>query len=97
MGNSSQNNQAILKNIRHDLINPINAMIGYSELLLEAMGDGSDVAGSEGTTEIGTKLDLARAFSDMGDIDTARSILEEVITEGNPSQQQEAKILIGAL
>lgn len=74
----------------------ITGEIAEGRAILEAIGDKSDVAGS-GTTEIGTKLDLARAFSDMGDLDTARSILEEVIVEGNPSQQQEAKILIGAL
>jgi pilus assembly protein FimV len=31
--------------------------------------------------EIGTKLDLARAYMDMGDPDGARGILEEVIEE----------------
>ena len=75
----------------------ITGEIAEGRAILEAMGDERDLAGSERTTEIGTKLDLARAFSDMGDLDTARSILEEVIAEGNPSQQQEAKILIGDL
>ena len=27
--------KTILSNIRHDLINPVNAIIGYSELLLD--------------------------------------------------------------
>jgi len=31
--------QIILKNIKHDLINPINAMIGYSELILDTIDD----------------------------------------------------------
>ena len=75
----------------------ITGEIAEGRAILEAIGDGSDLASSEVTTEIGVKLDLARAFSDMGDLDTARSILEEVIAEGNPSQQQEAKLLIGAL
>ena len=47
--------------------------------------------------EVGTKLDLARAFMDMGDSDGARSILEEVLDEGNTNQQQEAKTLLDTL
>ena len=34
-------------------------------------------------TEVGTKLDLARAYIDMGDPEGARSILEEVLDEGD--------------
>ncbi|MBP7616063.1 MAG: hypothetical protein KA756_10450, partial [Steroidobacteraceae bacterium] len=39
---------------------------------------------------VGTKLDLARAYMDMGDPDGARSILKEVLQEGSVSQKQEA-------
>jgi pilus assembly protein FimV len=45
-------------------------------------------------SEVGTKLDLARAYMDMGDPDGARSILEEVLAEGNPHQKQEAQRLL---
>jgi pilus assembly protein FimV len=45
-------------------------------------------------SEVGTKLDLARAYMDMGDPDGARSILEEVVEEGNVSQKQEAQRLL---
>ncbi|HEU4616964.1 MAG TPA: FimV/HubP family polar landmark protein [Gammaproteobacteria bacterium] len=48
-------------------------------------------------TEIGTKLDLARAYIDMGDPDGARSILEEVLDEGDAGQRREAQGLIDAL
>jgi pilus assembly protein FimV len=48
-------------------------------------------------TEVGTKLDLARAYIDMGDPEGARSILEEVLDEGDSAQRQEAKSLIDAL
>jgi pilus assembly protein FimV len=48
-------------------------------------------------SEVGTKLDLARAYMDMGDPEGARSILEEVLQEGNPTQQQEARRLISSL
>ncbi|HEU5398242.1 MAG TPA: FimV/HubP family polar landmark protein, partial [Gammaproteobacteria bacterium] len=44
--------------------------------------------------EIGTKLDLARAYIDMGDPDGAKSILAEVIGEGNAQQKQEAQELL---
>ena len=48
-------------------------------------------------SEVGTKLDLARAYIDMGDPDGARSILEEVMSEGNGGQKQEAERLIANL
>jgi pilus assembly protein FimV len=48
-------------------------------------------------SEVGTKLDLARAYMDMGDPDGARSILEEVLEEGNPNQKQEAQRLLEAV
>ena len=48
-------------------------------------------------SEVGTKLDLARAYMDMGDPDGARSILQEVLAEGSASQKQEAQRLIQTL
>ena len=48
-------------------------------------------------SEVGTKLDLARAYMDMGDPDGARNILEEVLHEGSAAQKQEAKRLMESL
>jgi pilus assembly protein FimV len=48
-------------------------------------------------TEVGTKLDLARAYVDMGDPAGARSILEEVLDEGDASQRQQAQQLLDSL
>jgi pilus assembly protein FimV len=44
--------------------------------------------------EVGTKLDLARAFIDMGDTEGARSSLDEVLAEGNEEQKAEATDII---
>jgi pilus assembly protein FimV len=44
-----------------------------------------------------TKLDLARAYIDMGDDDGAREILGEVLTEGDSTQQTEANELLNKL
>jgi pilus assembly protein FimV len=48
-------------------------------------------------SEVGTKLDLARAYMDMGDPEGARSILDEVLSEGSASQKTEARRLIDSL
>ena len=48
-------------------------------------------------SEVGTKLDLARAYIDMGDPDGAKSILDEVIEEGDDAQKKEARQLIDGL
>lgn len=49
------------------------------------------------TDEIATKLDLARAYIDMGDQDGAKDILEEVLQEGSDEQKQEAQELVDRL
>lgn len=46
---------------------------------------------------IGTKLDLAKAYLDMGDPDGARSMLEEVLIEGSESQKGEARKLLAEI
>jgi pilus assembly protein FimV len=57
-----------------------------------------DLGGEPATmSEVGTKLDLARAYMDMGDPEGARSILDEVLQEGSSSQRQEAERLIASL
>ncbi|MBM4219529.1 MAG: hypothetical protein FJ171_07835 [Gammaproteobacteria bacterium] len=48
-------------------------------------------------SEVGTKLDLARVYMDMGDPDGARNILQEVLAEGSASRKQEARRLIDSL
>jgi len=44
--------------------------------------------------EVATKLDLARAYIDMGDTDGAKDILDEVLQEGTDTQKQEASTLL---
>jgi pilus assembly protein FimV len=47
--------------------------------------------------DVQTKFDLAKAYQEMGDKDSAREILKEVIAEGDAQQQAEAKSLLEAL
>ncbi|MBA1278502.1 FimV family protein [Stutzerimonas stutzeri] len=49
------------------------------------------------TDETTTKLDLARAYIDMGDAEGARDILDEVMNEGSDTQQQEAREMLAKL
>ena len=45
---------------------------------------------SESTDEVATKLDLAKAYLEIGDSEGAQEILGEVVQESNPQQQEEA-------
>ena len=47
--------------------------------------------------EVATKLDLARAYVEMGDEDGARGILEEVLVEGNQAQRGDAQQLLAEI
>ncbi|WP_417514895.1 FimV/HubP family polar landmark protein [Marinobacter sp.] len=58
------------------------------------LGDDDDFDFLAGTDEAATKLDLARAYIEMGDSDGARDILEEVALEGDDEQKAEAQDLL---
>ncbi len=56
-------------------------------------GASSDGESSAQWDEAATKLDLAKAYIDMGDAEGARSILQEVMTEGSDAQKKQAQEL----
>lgn len=60
-----------------------------------ALGGGLEFL--EGTDEVETKLDLARAYIDMEDQEGARDILSEILQEGSDTQQTEARKLMESL
>ena len=60
-------------------------------LTLEAVGNGAD------SDAIETKLDLARAYLEMGDGEGARGILDEVRSEGNQAQRALADTLVASI
>ena len=63
---------------------------------IEGLGiDGiEDLMLPDDVDEVSTKLDLARAFIDMGDAEGARSSLDEVMAEGSDDQKAEATSLL---
>ncbi len=64
---------------------------------LEEFDIGEDIEADSTTIsadEAGTKLDLARAYVDMGDNEMARSLLGEVLEQGSEDQKRDAQALI---
>jgi len=68
------------------------ANLGEMDFSQMADEDNDDIFDNSGDM-VGTKLDLAKAYIDMGDQDGARSILDEVVGEGDDDQRQEAEQL----
>ncbi len=64
--------------------------VDLADLSLDSPSDG----GSEG---VSTKLELAKAYLEIGDKDGAREILQEVAKEGSAAQKDEAQRLISSL
>jgi len=58
---------------------------------------GDTAEGNQELDEIGTKLDLARAYLDMGDKEGAREILQEVMAEGSDKQKTDAQGMLSSL
>jgi pilus assembly protein FimV len=84
-----------------DLPESIEYTLDESFGMADSEGEIDEEDASEGllstTDEVTTKLDLARAYLDMGDPEGARSILAEVLEEGNDEQKNEAEELISKL
>lgn len=64
---------------------------GEEELPLGQVSDLTDM------DELETKIDMAKAYIDMGDADAAKDIAEEVLEKGNNDQKQEAQEIIDRL
>lgn len=72
---------------------------------VDSVTDGASEAGAasagmpspEVIQEVDTKLDLARAYEEMGDKDGARELIDEVMKEGSPSQREAAQRLLDRL
>ena len=47
--------------------------------------------------EIATQLDLAKAYIELGNAESAKTILGEIIVAGNAEQRQQAQELLGQL
>ncbi len=56
-----------------------------------------DLSSLDDVDEISTKLDLARAYLDMGDREGTKGILEEVLADGDDEQKNEANELMAKL
>jgi pilus assembly protein FimV len=77
-----------------DSVVDITGEAAMADDLLDENVDEEDLGFLADSDEIATKLDLARAYIDMGDRDGAKDILDEVLLEGNDEQQGEAKTLL---
>ncbi len=53
----------------------------------------ADTGEQSAEDEIATKLDLAKAYVELGDGDSAKTILDEIIAEGNDEQKRQAEEL----
>ena len=65
-----------------------------SEQQASAVMDDDALLGAE---ETNTKLELARAYEEMGDREGARELLGEVLKEGTSEQQAKARDLLSKL
>ncbi len=98
--------------LESDLDSELDALLGGSDEGIDleetstdeealSMGDDFDeLAGLnllEGADEVETKLDLARAYMDMEDLEGAQDILQEIVAEGNEQQQKEAQALLQSM
>ena len=58
---------------------------------------GEPAAKDEHWHEVATKLDLAKAYQEMGDATGAREILDEVLREGDAVQREAAQSMLDQL
>jgi pilus assembly protein FimV len=80
-----------------ELMNPDLSDIDLPELSLNDDFGASDLAARAAGNDSGameTMLDLAKAYIDMGDKDSASSALDEIVKSGNPAQVTEAETLL---
>ncbi len=66
----------------------------HSEFVDTSVGSQPAVGTIDVHDEVSTKLELARAYEEMGDIEGARELLEEVMSDGADQQKQMAQTIL---
>ena len=87
-------NEADEETVETDLYQELDVDMGELDSL---MGNTSMVDVDDAENSINAKLDLARAYIEIDDNDSARALLKEVELDGNERQQEEASGLIKEL
>ncbi|HEX9184689.1 MAG TPA: FimV/HubP family polar landmark protein [Burkholderiales bacterium] len=84
-----------------DTTEPAVPAMDLSSITLDLGAPGAAPAAPSGADpkwqEVATKLDLAKAYEEMGDKDGARELLNEVVREGDAAQQGQAKQMLAKL
>ena len=73
------------------------SLIDASDISTEIPRAAIEELNEEALQEVDTKLELARAYDEMGDKDGARELIEEVLREGSPDQQAAGRRLLEQL
>ena len=64
----------------------------------EEAGEGTDATGTvDALTGAGERLELAKAYVELGDVETARDLLQEVVDAGSAPESGEAARLLREL
>ena len=71
--------------------------LGGLSLDLGTPGGGGGGGNDAKWQEVATKLDLAKAYQEMGDKDGARELLNEVVKEGDAAQKSQAEQMLSGL
>jgi pilus assembly protein FimV len=80
-----------------DLDTPPQELAEALEIPREATVPAPASGDESSRAEIDTKLELAQAYEDMGDLEGARELLGEVLNEGAPDQVEQAKAILERL
>ena len=100
-GDAASNRTAVAEEVAHHeapAVAQVEQASGwhFDENEHQSGGQGNEL-GEYSDDPVDTKLDLARAYLDMGDADGARAMLGEVVKEGSQMQQDVAKRLLETL
>lgn len=90
----------LLENLRKNAVGLSTGMLGLiliTYLLSRSFKSKSKNIPVKEEMSIPSKLDLARAYIDMGDHSAAKSVLQEVLTKGNEEQRKGATDLLGKM
>ncbi|WP_140912444.1 FimV/HubP family polar landmark protein [Methylomonas koyamae] len=85
---------------KSDAIDDFNFEFDFDAPIISSGSDDKFEVGVSDLTDMDeyeTKIDLAKAYIDMGDLDAAKTIAEDVLAKGSKQQQQVAQALLDEL